>query len=142
MGFLGPGPVLFPAHLAALHPSALLLHPCTLLVAVSLSELYVTWPLARPSGSCPGSRFLSAQPLPGSLQKLLSFSSSQMPSILFSPQGTLTGWRKAERLFTFLTGACFQFSHSCSTFQKEDRSQTDGLAATILSPRVTRPDPK
>lgn len=113
-------------------PPALLLHPQ---LAVSLSELYVTWRLSRSSGGGPSSHFLSAQHLPGSLLKLLSFFGGQMPSILFSPQGTLLAWRKAERLFTSLTGACFQFSHSCDTFQKGDGSRDRWFRSDYFKPQ-------
>lgn len=65
-----------------------------------------------------------------------------MPSILFSPLGTLIGWNKAERLFTFLTEAVLKSAPAATPFRSEMAPTADGSAVTILSPRVTRTHPK
>lgn len=65
-----------------------------------------------------------------------------MPSILFSPLGTLIGWNKAEQLFTFLTEAVLKSAPAATPFRSEMASRADGSAVTILSPRVTRTHPK
>lgn len=84
--------------------------------------------------------------LPGISQVLLLssylFFGSQMPSVLFSPLGTLIGWNKAERLFTFLTEAVLNSAPAATPFRSEMAPRADGSAVAILSPRVTRTHPK
>lgn len=60
---------------------------------------------------------------------------------IFSP-GHSHRWRKAERLFTFLTGAAFNSATAAIRFRSEMDPKTDGSAVTILSPRGMRTDPK
>lgn len=65
-----------------------------------------------------------------------------MPSVLFSPMGTLTRWNKAERLFTFLTEAVLNSAPAATPFRTVMAPRADGSAVSILSPRVTRTHPK
>lgn len=110
-------------------------------LVASLPELHFPWLVAGPWQLAQLSLPISPAS-PGSLLKLASFIGSQMPSVLLSPLGALSGWRKAERLLTFLKGAAFNSATAAVPLRSEMDPKADGSAVTILSPRIPRIDPK
>lgn len=65
-----------------------------------------------------------------------------MPSILFSPLGTLKGWNKAERLFTFSTEAVLNSVSAATPFRSEMAPRADGSAVVIFKPQSHKHTPK